>query len=651
MSEQNSNNLSLWEFLRDSRDKISQQTHTQCTSENAVLEICAQKTWDGYFIKAGYAIWKHMKNAYQPIAQVVIQFIATMAYFSMALSITYSAVINLVLLQMPQWLYVSVVVIISVTEFASSIIDWYIKHHCKSKRFSDRKIASIERRFLLHPELKKCNMTEEASKALENFSAYLFLERSVREEVQNSRASQKHQEDSHTLNRYSQYPIELQCRLALALSPALAQAGSELKYGRTVENELAVIYEKIRHALARDTKQFMSITHNGNNSDDDTCSLRSTIKSWISRPNQKASILEDLAITMIQRFADFAMQYNDALNPNMSDSQKNKILLWQLDKYLCKRSKKEFNLLTVAQWLTGWSAQVIVWGSAIISRGLSVVANAPIQLISQILSMNINAPLCSWFFFSGWFTGVSSENTKKCLIKINRFNLSNMIEKLRLHVYNPMQYARFLIMTAASISTCYFSKFSVQRLLNEPESVGAVYLMSMLAQMVPPLIWPMLTPFWWIFTAVSSMINLYNDGKYYVSYRNQPATHGVRQKDSRYDLKTEKKSWSQATFGYIYERLPDLLMASLRLMAALALAALYYVSITRGGAPCLLAMSLTCGVVLMKYAKLSNLQNKVHEIYSGAESAQCIIENKITRLEERQAVVDLRRTMGRRRTH
>lgn len=172
--------LNLKEFLIQSRLSISNDILRRSQSTNDVQEIVAQRTWSGYLSEAYRSVWQYLL-CLQPLIEATSHVIATMAYFSLTLSITYSAVINLALLQMPFWLYASMLVLIALTEFVANIVDWYMKHYHKSERFSDQKILSIERRFLLHPDLKSYASTEGSQKALEQLAAYLFLERAVRD--------------------------------------------------------------------------------------------------------------------------------------------------------------------------------------------------------------------------------------------------------------------------------------------------------------------------------------------------------------------------------------------------------------------------------------------------------------------------------------
>ncbi|MAV28392.1 MAG: hypothetical protein CMF43_01130 [Legionellales bacterium] len=601
--------LNLKEFLIQSRLSISNDTLRRSKSTNDVQEIVAQRTWSGYLSEASRSVWQYLL-CLQPLIEATSHVIATMAYFSLTLSITYSAVINLALLQMPFWLYASMLVLIALTEFVANIVDWYMKHYHKSERFSDQKILSIERRFLLHPDLKSYASTQGSQKALEQLAAYLFLERAVREEIQHTISHTNHSESSAILQRYDQYPIELQCRLALAMCPNKAPM-------KTNESELSDIYKKLKNMTDK------SIQYLRNNEGKDFVRLKAVI--CLKNGLQNVSIQDRIALETTSRFASFAMQYIDALNPHMSDTQKNKIFKWQLNKYLDKRSKKELNLLTVSQSLTGFFAKVIVWGSTI-SRGLLVVANAPIKLISQLMHANMNPLSCVWFFFSGWFTGVSSENTKKCLIKINRSSWSGFCIKLKAQLCDPQSYIRFMIMAAASISSCYFSAFSFRRLLDDPESIGAIYLMKLLAQIIAPMILPMLSHFWWVFTALSTMINLYVDCKFYASDNN--AVKETTGPGRNQDIAMQKKqnNWIQSLSNGIIKHLPKTLMAGFRIMSAVAVSALTYVSISGVGTSRLWAMLLSSGTILMRYAKLSNLQIKIQEVYSQPESALSMIQ-------------------------
>lgn len=608
-------NACLKEFLKDARERISTDALRRSKSTNDVQEIAAKVTWSGYVSEVFRSIWQCLTYT-QPLIQATSHVIATMAYVSLALSITYSAVVNLALLQMPFWLYVTMLVLIAITEFAGNMVDWYMKLCYKTERFSDQKILSIERRLLLHPDLKKYAATESAQKVLEQFAAYLYLERDIREEIQHTIAHENHAEGSEILQRYDKYPVELQCRLALAMSP-------NKEHMRTNESQLSDIYKNLKETLNLKNIQHLLSLANSNDESRDNDRLKGVI--CMKNVNQNVSIQHRIALEMTLRFATFAVQYNDALNPRMTAANKNKILKWQLNNYLDKRSRKELNLLTVTQSLTGLLAKIIVWGSTI-SRGLLVVANAPIQLISQLTHVNINALTCIWFFFSGWFTGVSSENTKKCVIKINRSSWTSLCEKLKSQLCNPWLYVRFMIMAAASISSCYFSAFSFRRLLDDPEGVGAICLMRLLAQIIAPMILPMLSHFWWVFTAISTMINLYVDCKYYISHNNEERKTIEPQSNQDITMQKKQNNWIQLQSNRFLNRLPKVLMACFRVMSAIAMSALTYVSISRVGGSRLWAMLLSSGTALMRYAKLSNLQIKMQEVDSLAQSALSIMQ-------------------------
>tara|TARA_B100001989_G_scaffold141379_1_gene100437 strand:+ start:1461 stop:3449 length:1989 start_codon:yes stop_codon:yes gene_type:complete len=564
-----------------------------------------------------------------------------LAYLSLALSSTYSAVINLGLLHLPTVVYVSFVCLIGVASFTSSVVDWILTQTIKPNRYPTEKIRSIENRFFLHnADLRQLKTTAKVvPQALRAFSTYAYLEKLVRKQVKLSLVfdRQIYSED------FDDYPIELQARCMLS-----ERARNSRDHRQSIiesAQSLAQSYGILKDIISRNVyfEYFWSLSK----CDDLRPENINTIYKLMKRVQSKEDLIklaqslnqaerdniidEDkkidpslIATYSIARFACYARSYYTQLsqssNNRMDEQEIKNAMKNALQLYLDKRIKKERDLSYATREI-GFVANVLVWGSALISNALTIVASAPIKLLSNWSGLNIESLLCVWFYASGCLIGISVENAQKFLARIVRHLHESDYQSLAPFLRNRVFRFRLFLVAATAISSCYFSMFGILRLIKNPQEHGAEFIIEFLSKQLIPQIWPCIVPIWAVLTLVSAMMNLYKDSKFYSSYvkrlsncqtivvqiiRSQGLTNKHRNSSIRQLLPNKSVS--------------KIALVTLLTVLSVAIALTYHVTVMQLTQSMAFSAVLSTCVFFMNYAKFTSLYHKIKDLAVTSDS-------------------------------
>lgn len=561
----------------------------------------------------------------------VFRFFIVLAYLGLALSGTYAAVINLGLLHLPFFVYASLVCLIGCASFLSNLVDW-LREIYSQNHFSTEKMRRIERRLLLSPKLSHIKEFKGRDlEALEELSDYLFMESQVRKKVERSLVCDKQVYGTE----FSNFPIELKARALMADNDRESSDHREEMLGSS--ERLTQCYIDLQELINnRDGFEFMwrvtaSIGEKPNTELSEHMVNQVLLKTWPGRgASQQSEIDPDrVAAVMTLRFIFFARRYSHQLQKQssswLSEEELKDALKWSLDKYLSKRAKKERNLKHSTREI-GILANVLVWVTMLVTNTLTVVASAPIKLISNLLGMNVEGLLCAWFYLSGLLIGTSVGSAKKFLGRVYRFiQESSEADFMRLIEDKGFRFRLFLV-TATAISSCYFSMFSIMRLLANPSQKGAEYMINFLSKWLIPQVWPIIMPIWIVCTLFSAIMSLYKDSKFYSLWfqentRREIAKFFLRQKSRG---KNKRGILRKLRSFCTIKNLKRCILVGMILTTSLAVSLCYHVTVMKLTGSIAYSLVLSSCVFLMNYAKLIALYQKIKALMKWSSP-----ENKI----------------------
>ena len=566
---------------------------------------------------------------HSPLAGMLRRIILTLAYLSLSLTGTYAAVINLGLLHLPYSVYVTMVFLIGVTSFLSNITDWLSKHYYHSAHFSDEKAKSIEKRFFLSPRLKHLkDKSQTVPSALKQFTAYAYCEREMRKIVQHSIL---HDSGISESKLDENYPVEIKARMILAMEARISSNHRNAHRQNTAS--LISSYNKLKYEIMNSDTVLRTIVSSEQMMSDGTITNEFIENFRSSLVRQKGDkVTHTIPIYMVLRFAYFANRYIREISHNqLSERERYEALRWSISRYIDKKIKKE-EILSMATTNVSMLANILVWGSALISSALTVVATAPIKFIAQTLCLEIESILCLWFYFSGGLLSLSSDATEKFIAKVNRFISRGSWEKFKQNLRNRALCFRVVLIAATAISSCYFSTFGIKRLIESPASIGAEFVIEVLSKRIAPQIWPVITPMWVLFALVAAVINLYNDSKFFANlneYTN-PMCLFNQLKPQSTAVESARKSQIRGWITFNQQRTKAIKKSALVVLilaVAISIALSYHVTVMKMTGNCMLSLTLSFCVFLMKYAKATQLYLKVkHFLRPHQDAKSTIIE-------------------------
>lgn len=574
-------------------------------------------------------------SIYHRIGLFVYRAYIIFAYLSLALSSTYSAVINLGLLHLPAVVYVSFVCLIGIASFASSITDWILTQISKPNRYPTEKIRSIENRFFLHnAHLRQLKATaKEVPQALGSFSTYAYLEKLVRKQV---KLSLVYDRQIYSDN-FNDYPIELQARSMLS-----ERARSSRDHRQSIIDSaqtLAHSYGILKELISRDEhfEHFWRLSNCDDLRPEHINSVYTRIKRLQSQRDliklaqsftetQNSSAIDEdkkidpslIATYSIARFACYARAYYTQLSRSsryqMKDAELKATMRVALLLYIDKRIKKERDLSYATREI-GFVANILVWGSALISNALTVVASAPIKLLSNWSGLNIESLLCVWFYTSGCLIGISVENAQKFLARIVRHLHESDYQSLAPFLKNKVFRFRLFLVAATAISSCYFSMFGILRLIKKPHEHGAEFIIEFLSKQLIPQIWPCIVPIWALLTLTSAMMNLYKDSKFYASYVKRLNDYQVIFMQMVWNQsQTNKARNTQIAQLFTTRSLAKLALVTLLTVLSAAIALTYHVTVMKLTQSVVFSVILSTCVFFMNYAKFTSLYHKMKDL-------------------------------------